>query len=138
MSHCPWLIEPLSSPCARFWAAILDQQKKLLDQQTAPSSCAGASFERDIYGMYFFIREKGTGRYLSTWGFVNTEGTQVQIWPRENGSSAVLKSMVLFCFSVKRLQETYGIDMLGVIHRQFWSGAPRCQWFCGRHCWWVF
>ncbi|KZP17341.1 hypothetical protein FIBSPDRAFT_1046867 [Athelia psychrophila] len=85
--------------------SVMDQQKTLLDQQNTPPkvSCAGAGFERDTYGMYFLIREKGTAHYLHTWCSLNTEGTQVQIWKRANEPSAVLKSMVFFLDSAGAL-----------------------------------
>ncbi|KZP21329.1 hypothetical protein FIBSPDRAFT_931743 [Athelia psychrophila] len=56
--------------------ALLDQQKTLLDQKNAPAkvSCAGAGFERDTYGMYFYIREKGTSNYLITFRCSKSEG----------------------------------------------------------------
>ncbi|KZP34326.1 hypothetical protein FIBSPDRAFT_5581 [Athelia psychrophila] len=45
--------ESLSDP----QRALLDHQRRLLNQQNAPLSCAGVGFERDARGMYFLIRE---------------------------------------------------------------------------------
>ncbi|KZP17346.1 hypothetical protein FIBSPDRAFT_1046871 [Athelia psychrophila] len=89
--------------------AFLDQQKAFLDQQNAPLnvSCAGVGFERETYGMYFLIREKGTTHYLHTYWASNTEGTQVQLRDRENALNVfngVFNSMVFF------------IDKYGALH----------------------
>lgn len=77
---------------------ILDHACNALRPENVPTAnvtSAGSGFERDTHGMYFLIREKGTTHYLSTWCALNTEGTQVQLWRRENESGAVLNSMVL-------------------------------------------
>ncbi|KZP17340.1 hypothetical protein FIBSPDRAFT_957171 [Athelia psychrophila] len=95
--------------CSRYrMQRILDYACKALRLEGAISTAnvinTGAGFERDTHGMYFLIREKGTAHYLSTWGSSNTEGTQVQLWPRENQDSAMLESMVFF------------IDSTGALH----------------------
>ncbi|KZP30869.1 hypothetical protein FIBSPDRAFT_1038105 [Athelia psychrophila] len=74
--------------------ALLDQQKILLEQQKAfleqqkallNISTAGAGFDRATCGLYFLIREKGTNNYLATHCGCNTEGLQLQLWPRDQG-----------------------------------------------------
>lgn len=44
----------------------------------------GAGFPR---GTYFFIQEKGTNKYLSTYWWSKTEGVQIQLWPRQSGKN---------------------------------------------------
>jgi hypothetical protein len=77
---------------------LLDQQKTLLDQKNAPPnvSCAGAGFERDTYGMYFLIKEKGTANYLGSYWNRKSEGVHLRLWPREKESAGMKESEVFF------------------------------------------
>ncbi|KZP20525.1 hypothetical protein FIBSPDRAFT_1044794 [Athelia psychrophila] len=95
--------------CSRYgMQRILDYACEALRLESAPAATnvttAGTGFERDTHGMYFLIREKGTTRYLSTYGASNTEGTQVLLCDREGRWSTTLKSMVFF------------IDKSGALH----------------------
>ncbi|KZP17025.1 hypothetical protein FIBSPDRAFT_37372 [Athelia psychrophila] len=59
-----------------------------------PGSCAGAGFDRATCGLYFLIREKGTVNHLGTYWRSNTEGVQLQLWPRDQGSNG--KAQIFF------------------------------------------
>lgn len=50
-------------------------------------SLPGAGFDRATYGLYFFIRENETAKYLTSSGYTNTEGSQLHIWPRQEGKN---------------------------------------------------
>ncbi|KAF7964917.1 hypothetical protein HWV62_1653 [Athelia sp. TMB] len=79
--------------------ALLDQHNTATNIRTA-----GAGFERDTYGMYFLIREKGTANYLGDYWYRSKEGVQLQLWPRQNESNEVKMSQVFF------------IDRAGALH----------------------
>ncbi|KZP29218.1 hypothetical protein FIBSPDRAFT_778584 [Athelia psychrophila] len=53
---------------------------------------AGIGFDRNTYGMYFFIRLKGTDKYLSPKNNSNTEGVQLEVCPRTVNNNRVLPS----------------------------------------------
>ncbi|KZP24867.1 hypothetical protein FIBSPDRAFT_856675 [Athelia psychrophila] len=72
---------------------ILDHACKALYQHNVS---AGIGFERDTYGMYFLIREKGTDNYLSTHWCRKSEGVHLLLWPRENESAELHNAQVFF------------------------------------------
>jgi len=65
-------------------------------------SSAGKGFERNKYGMYFFIRQKGTATYLTSNGCSRTEGTQLIVHPRDNDN--------------EKLAQIFFIDSCGALH----------------------
>ncbi|KZP17047.1 hypothetical protein FIBSPDRAFT_37891 [Athelia psychrophila] len=96
---------------------LSDQQQTLMDQQNAPlnTSCAGAGFERDTYGMHFRIRAKGTNRVLNNLYGWKTEGAQVKLRD-EKGDKGTMDTMTFFIASSGALHHAgsgLAVDVVG-------------------------
>ena len=73
--------------------SVLDRARKALLDYQSPLLC-GAGFDRDKYGVYFLIREKGTASYLCDYWYTGKEGVQLHLWRRQNESKKVKLSQV--------------------------------------------
>ncbi|KZP05354.1 hypothetical protein FIBSPDRAFT_940508 [Athelia psychrophila] len=66
------------------------------------ASSAGAGFERNKYGMYFFIRQMGTATYLTSDNCRHTEGTQIILHPCQGNN--------------EKVAQIFFIDSYGALH----------------------
>ncbi|KAF7980704.1 hypothetical protein HWV62_37163 [Athelia sp. TMB] len=78
------------------WASVITVS-------SSPSS-GGAGFDRDTYGIYFLIREKGTDNHLGDYWCRSKEGVQLQLWPRQN------------VWSMVKMSQLFYIDRSGALH----------------------
>lgn len=87
------------------WASVISVSSIYRMQRILEHACkalyqhgisAGIGFERDTYGMYFLIREKGSRNYLGTYYCGKVEGVQLRLWPREEKCVETKESQVRF------------------------------------------
>lgn len=92
------------------------------------ASSAGIGFEKNKYGMYFFIREKGTATYLTSSHCDNIDGTQIIVHSRNSDEKNAQIFFIDSCGALHHAASGLAVDIVDDLpclrRRRPMSGCP--------------